>query len=184
MREEFDTDMRTLFDNEDTFFEQSSINEFDYQLRTPFKAIGSIAIQLPRLAIFSLDYEIVDYTRAHFDSKGTDLGLLDMNQRINEVFQVSHNLRAGAELHTGPLYIRGGFARYGSPFKDGEVNENMTYLVYSGGIGFRTENIFFDMAYAVRHSEQSYFLYLPENLNAATTTENKNQIVATLGFRF
>ena len=184
MREEFDTDMRTLFDNGDEFFEQSPINEFDYHLRTPFKVIGSVAIQLPKLAIFSLDYEMVDYTRAHFDSKGTDFGLLEMNDRINDVFRVSHNLRGGAEVHLGPLYLRGGFARYGSPFKDGEVNEKMVFSVYSGGLGFRSEHVFFDMAYALRSSEYSYYLYLPENLNAATTTENKSQVTATVGFRF
>ena len=84
----------------------------------------------------------------------------------------------------GPRYLRGGYALYGSPYEDTEVNADMNFSVYSGGVGFRSESIFFDLAYAVRHGEYSYYQYLPENQFAATTTENKNQIVATLGFRF
>jgi hypothetical protein len=184
LSDEFETDMRTLYDNQDTYFEQSPINDFDYHLRTPFKFIGSVAFQLPKLAVFSLDYEMIDYTSAHFSSKVTDLDLLDKNDIINEVFKTAHNLRAGVELHMGPLYLRGGYALYGSPYKDSDVNADMNFSVYSGGVGFRSESIFFDLAYAVRHGEYSYYQYLPENQFAATTTENKNQIVATLGFRF
>ena len=184
MREEFETDMETRFDNNDTYFEQSPINEFEYKLRTPYKFIGSVALQLPKLAIFSLDYEMTDYTRAHFDSKGTDLALLDMNDKINAVFRVTHNLRAGAELHLGPMYLRGGYARYGSPYKNTEVNEKMDYNIYSGGIGFRSQRIFIDMAYAMRSSQYDYYLYLPENLNSANITQNKSQFMATVGFRF
>ena len=183
MSEEFETDMETTFDNYDTDPKQSPINEFEYKLRTPYKFIGSVAVQLPKLAIFSLDYEMTDYTRAHFDSKGTDLGLLAMNEKINAVFRVTHNLRAGAEVHLGPLYLRGGYARYGSPYKNTEVNEKMDFNVYSGGIGFRSERIFIDMAYSMRSSQYDYYLYLPENLNPANTTENRSQIMATVGFR-
>jgi hypothetical protein len=185
MSEEFETDMRTLFDNGDEFFEVSPINEFDYRLRTPPRFIGSVAFQIPKLAILSVDYEMVDYSRAHFDSKGTtDLGLLAKNDVINTVFQTTHNLRAGAEVHFGPLYLRGGISRYGSPYRNEEVNENMHLQVYSGGAGFRSERFFLDMAYAVRQGEYTYLLYRPENMYGATTTENKHQITATAGFRF
>ncbi len=178
-----ETEMQTHFDNNDEYYAQSDINAFDYMLQTPFKVIGSVAVQLPKLAIVSLDYEWLDYTRASFDSKGNDFDLLEMNDRIDEVFKVAHNLKIGAEVHLGPMYLRGGFACYGSPYKSGEVNANLKNLIYSGGVGFRSEHVFFDMAYSVRNDEYSHYLYLPENLNAATTTENMGQIAATLGFR-
>jgi len=184
MREEWETEMESHFDNRDYYQALSPINEFDFRLRTPMKFIGSVAFQLPRLATFSFDYELVDYSGSHYDSRPTDEELLKMNDRIEGVFRVTHNLRAGAEVKLGNFYMRGGYAHYASPYRDGHVNHIMNYDILSGGIGFRLENVSFDFAYSLRNSRYLHYLYVPENLNMANTIENKSQIMATVGFRF
>ena len=151
---------------------------------TPWKAIGSVALQLGRIAFVSADYEYMDYGEANMDSRSTDYSLLDQNDRIQEILSAAHNLRAGAELHLGPMYLRGGAAFYDSPFNKGEINSEAWHITLNGGIGFRSENMFFDLAYALRRNDYHYYLYVPEDVNGAKISTNNSQIAATVGFRF
>ncbi len=188
IREDFYTDMSSTFDagtNEPDYFEKSPVLQSEYWLRTPFKAIGSVAFQVGKVAMIGLDYEFMDYRQANMDSKGvTDYSLLDVNDKIQNVFSVAHNLRAGAELHFGPMYLRAGAAFYDSPFNSKEVNAEAWNMVYSGGLGFRGKSVFFDLAYSLRTNNYEYYLYIPEDMHGATINSDKQNVVATLGFRF
>ncbi len=187
IREDFYTDMLSTFDDgtgEPERHERSLINQFDYRLRTPYKAIASVALQLGRLAIVSVDYEYMDYSKINMDTRPTSYDLLDQNDRIREIYSAAHNIRTGAELHLGPMYLRGGLAFYDSPYKTSEDNKNAWYMNYSGGFGIRSSNVFFDLAYVLRTNEYDYWLYLPEDAGGATISNHNQQISATLGFRF
>ncbi len=187
IREDFYTDIASTFDDADLsdIYERSPLNEFEYWLRTPYKAIGSVAFQLGRVAIISADYEYMDYSEANFDSRGaTDYTLLDQNDRIKEVLTAAHNIRAGAELHLGPMYLRGGASFYDSPYKSTEINNENWNITVNGGLGFRSKNVFFDLAYSMRVQEYTYYLYIPEDVNGAKIEERQHQVAATLGFRF
>ena len=148
------------------------------------KAIGSVALQLGRVAIISADYEYMDYSEASMDSRTTNYDLLDQNDRINDIYKAAHNIRLGAELQLGPMYLRGGAAYWDSPYKKSMENGDSYYVSVNGGLGFRSEHVFFDLAYSLRVNENKYWLYLPEDVNGAQITANNNQIAATLGFRF
>jgi hypothetical protein len=189
IREDFYTDMSSTFDqgtNEPEYFERSPVNQFEYWLRTPYRAIGSVAFQLGRVAMIDVDYEYVDYRQANMDTRGgvSDYSLLDVNDKIQNVYSIAHNIRAGAELHLNPMYLRGGAAFYDSPFNSEEVNAEAWNIIYSGGLGFRSKNFFFDMAYSYRTNDYQYYLYIPEDEHGAKTSSAKHNFVATLGFRF
>ena len=187
IREDFYTDMQSTFDEgtgEPDYFERSPVNQFEYWLRTPYRAIGSVAFQIGRVAMIGVDYEYMDYRQANMDSRVSDYSLLDVNDRIQNIYSVAHNVRAGAELHMGPMYLRAGAAFYDSPYKSTEVNAEAWNFIYSGGLGFRSKSIFFDLAYSLRTQDYQYYLYIPEDVNGATINANKHQFVATLGFRF
>ncbi len=187
IREDFYTDMSSTFD-EDTgepdYFERSPVNQFEYWLRTPYRIIGSVGLQVGKLAMIDVDYEFMDYRQANMDSRVSDYNLLNVNDKIQNVYSVAHNLRAGAEFLLGPMYLRAGVAFYDSPFNPEQVNADAWSMMYSGGFGFRSKTIFFDMAYAYRTNEYLYYLYIPEDLNGASIKSNKQQFIATLGFRF
>jgi hypothetical protein len=187
IREDFYTDMSSTFD-EDTgepeYFESSPVNHFEYWLRTPYRAIGSVAVQLGKVGMIGVDYEFMDYRKANMDSRVSDYNLMDVNNRIQNIYSVAHNLRAGAEAHLGPMYLRAGVAFYDSPFKSTEVNAEAWNMIYSGGLGFRGKNVFFDMAYTYRTNDYRYYLYIPEDVNGAKISSDKQNFVATLGFRF
>jgi hypothetical protein len=187
IREDFYTDMSSTFDEntgEPDYFERSPVNQFEYWLRTPYRAIGSVAFQVGKVAMIGVDYEFMDYRQANMDSRVSDYNLLDVNDRIQNVYSVAHNLRAGAEFHLGPMYLRAGAAFYDSPFNSREVNAEAWNLIYSGGFGFRSQRIFFDMAYAYRTNDYRYYLYIPEDVHGAAISSNKQNFIATLGFRF
>jgi len=188
IKEDFYTDMSSTFDQgtgEPDYFERSPVNYFEYWLRTPYRAIGSVAFQIGRVAMIGVDYEYVDYRQANMDTRGvTDYSLMDVNDKIQNIYTVAHNLRAGAELHLGPMYLRGGAAFYDSPFNSKEVNAEAWSIIYSGGLGFRGKSLFFDMAYSMQTTDYQYYLYIPEDVHGAKISSNKNKFVATLGFRF
>ncbi|MEE9460930.1 MAG: hypothetical protein V3V53_03815 [Bacteroidales bacterium] len=87
IREDFYTDMSSSFDdpgeNVDPAF--SPVNQFEYWLRTPYRAIGSVAFQVGRIAMIDVDYEYVDYRHANMDSRVSDYNLLDVNDRLQNV---------------------------------------------------------------------------------------------------
>lgn len=187
IREDFYTDMSSNFDDpgENVPIARSPYLQSEYWLRTPYKAIGSVAFQLGKIAMIGVDYEFMDYRKANMDNRGsTDYSLLDVNDKIQNVFSVAHNLRAGAEVHLGPMYLRGGVAFYDSPFNSKEVNAEARNMIYSGGLGFRGKRVFFDMAYSLQTNESYYYLYIPEDMNGARINSDRNRFIATLGFRF
>ena len=137
------------------------------------------------MAMIGLDYEFMDYRQANMDTRGvTDYSLMDVNDKIRNVYSVAHNLRAGAELHLSPMYLRAGAAFYDSPYNSMEVNAEAWNIIYSGGLGFRGKRVFFDLAYSLRTNDYQYYLYIPEDVNGAKISSDKHNFVATLGFRF
>lgn len=185
INEDFHTSMESTFDQEtgeSKIFERSDINTFDYKLRTPYKITGSVALQLPKLATFNIDYEYVDYSQANMDSR--EYAFYDENDFIRELYTVTSNIRAGGELRLGPAYLRAGAGFYSSPFTNAEVNEQAHTKVFAGGVGFRSENFFLDMGYSRRIIDEVYYQYIPQDVYGADIHTATSQFVTTIGFRF
>jgi hypothetical protein len=108
---------------------------------------------------------------------------MDVNQNMKNIYKLTSNLRAGAEVVIKPIYIRGGFAFYGSPYENKVPGINTYNLLYAGGLGFRTEKFFFDIGGTFCTNELKYELY-EEDANGAVISSLKSNFMATLGFRF
>ncbi len=182
IREEFMTDISGTFDLESSTSEQSPINTFKYWLRTPYRAIGSVAFQVPKILTVNVDFELTDYSVMNFESGNPD-DFADVNQNMSNIYKLTSSVRAGAEVVIKPIYFRAGFAFYGSPYKDEIPGVNTYNLLYTGGVGFRTEKVFFDIAGIWRTDELKYQLY-EEDAYGATISGLKTKFVATLGFKF
>jgi len=114
-----------------TYSDNSPEGMFDYQLTSPMRAIGSIAIQIGKLGIISADYEFVDYSEARLRSKREMF--FDVNNNIQNTYTAQNNLRFGAEAALGRFSLRGGYAIYGSPYKS-SINDAARTSI-SGGFG-------------------------------------------------
>lgn len=158
---------------------------FEYTLTTPMRFNTGISLQIGKMGIISGDYEYVDYSTAKF-SKASDLyDYFNENDDIKTIFAPSHNFRIGAEMRLNAMfYLRGGYSFYGSGFESDQDNADNNYSVYSGGVGFRQSNIYFDLSYALRHNSQAYFMYGYPTLDPVELTYNRHMITGSIGLRF
>jgi long-subunit fatty acid transport protein len=178
----YTTDIESYFDQGYDYNESASspFGEYDYDLRTPGKFVGSMTLTFGQIAMLSADYEYIDYTKSRLDAP--DYDFYDENQEIQNGYQATHNIRVGGELKFGLAYLRGGYAFYQSPYNfSAPVNPNRN--VFSGGAGLRTKNFFFDLAFSHAKQESLYYPYVPM-VNGADLDSKMNTMVMTLGFRF
>lgn len=171
--------------NNNSYEIQNTPMRYSYTLTTPFRIEAGVALMLKKLAIFSADYEIIDYRMARLSHASDDYNYDNENQSINDVLKTTSNIRLGAEFRISNIYLRGGYGYYGKAFKPGEVNKDLAYNSISCGIGFRQESFFFDLAYTNLSNTQKYLMYNdPGYLQPASITTAKNSITATIGFKF
>ncbi|WP_299440028.1 transporter [uncultured Aquimarina sp.] len=133
------------------------INIFpEYQLRTPAKATGSIAVLFGKRGLISLDYSYKDYSSTEFDSDGFD-DFSDLNRDIENTLQGASTLRIGGELRNGNWSFRGGYSYEESPYKNELILSEREGL--SLGIGYNFGKVKFDVAYDYSEQERNQEFY-------------------------
>ncbi len=162
---------------------------FKYSLTTPFRASLGVAYQVKKLGVISADYEFVDYGMAKFTTVGNDdYDYTEKNQAIKNSLKSTSNIRVGAEARFNRLYLRGGYGYYGRAYKTGDINDNLFYNSYSGGIGFRDQNISVDFGFTRISNTEKFVLYSTENTADDTPISNNNYnrniFTVTFGYKF
>jgi hypothetical protein len=179
--------MQSTFTNTDWNSSQfSPLGSYDYELRTPFRALGSLAFILGQYGLISADYEYVDYSQASFNS--TYDSYTDVNNQIESDFKSWGNIRVGTEWRISNFRVRGGFGYFSNPSKvinpyTGKTNNNEKYQA-SGGFGYRTKHFFADLTYVWSKTNQDYYLYDASMVNPANVSYYTNTVSTTVGFRF
>ncbi len=180
MKDDFRSSMSTDLNDGQPIHTYDESGNYDYSVITPFKAAGSLALIFKQYGLISVDYEYIDYSTGRLRS--TDYDFFTENEAVTARFKPASNLRIGGELVVmGSYYVRGGYAIYGSPYVSGEPNAGKNLNIFSGGVGYRDKQYYFDLGFAHAGWEQSYFLY---GSNAADVTNGQTRFSATLGFKF
>lgn len=152
-----------------------------YNMRTPYKAAGSLSVFLGKRGFITGDVEYVDYSSTKLTSNEAFDASYD-NSIIKNTYKGVVNIRGGAEIKVVPNFmLRGGYGVLGSPLKaDGKATTMAT-----GGLGYRFRDYYIDAAYQRVSGTQIVNPYL---LGAATPTANVNRInnnlFLTVGLRF
>ena len=185
LTDEKNTDMASYWENGSGFMDGTASSPdgiYDYRLKTPLHASAHASVILFRMATFSAGYEFVDYSTADLDAY--DYKFFDENYRIRQDFRSTHNIKAGAEVRLGTLYLRAGTQYLMSPFMDTENNAES--WIYSGGVGVRNKRAFFDISYTHSNRTEVYGLYASQpGLNEVSINHlNGNNLMVTLGFKF
>lgn len=161
----------------------------EYDLRTPWRFIGSGAIVIPKRGFISAEVEYLNYAKAEFkeprlaDGTTVNTGIHDdVNTDIRSSFKSALLLRVGGEYVLDKIRLRAGVNLNSTPYS----NEDINTLFYSAGIGYRTKKFFVDAAYRLRAGDRSFSPYsvggfTPQVVNL---NDNKNNLLLTLGFRF
>jgi len=146
-------------------------------------------------ATLSADLEFTDYSQMQYDN--VEMGnpdhnnFLANNADIKKNLQSTNNYRIGVEVNipgTG-LFLRGGFGKTLSPYKDALADENITSI--SAGIGYLFENtVQLNIGFVSSKYKISYSNYVdPDPLVPANATQTYNDIANTnlffsLAYRF
>lgn len=182
MNDNWWSELSAEYDNGDYYTQQSPNGTFNYELETPWKAVGSAAFILGRFLLISAEYEYIDYTSAKLRAR--DYNFYDENTAIREKYAITQNIKLGSEFRIKHFALRAGYSIFGSPFVNG-INDGET-THYSGGFGFRDKNYFIDFAYVHSISNEDYYLYGSENVVVEPVKNQHfaNNFVVTIGFRY
>lgn len=198
----------TFYTVDDDFYQSVSytttsggwFNPITYHMQSPWRFIASTAFVFGNnksklSGTLSLDYEYADYSSMSFDMDDNISTETYLNSGIENTFTGASNIRLGGELKADRLYIRAGYAYYGSPYKEESVNDcAWNYITF--GLGYKGKVCNFDIAYAYGKQKSKYYVYDEYNSVAAgndpwssdsnptEVTRNKHLIQATLGFKF
>jgi len=149
---------------------------YEYQMMTPFRAIGSLAFFIGKHGFISGEYEYANFSQARFKAQGDSFN--DVNSVISSDYKAPINVRVGTEWRIYMFRIRGGFGYYGAPDKTGNISDRYTV---TGGLGVYIKRFFVDFAYQWSKSEANYYMYDPALVNAADLTTQTNTVSATFG---
>ena len=187
----YNTKIKSVFDNGDSFEYSSPENTFIYDLYTPLRSNLGVALIAGDRGIFSVDYEMVAYNQMRVGSTDAPFWANALNQKLAETYRNVNSVRVGGEYRVSPsTSLRAGYVGQGSPFAAGVPTSggNLARNSVSLGFGFKgVEGIYFDLA-AVNSYQKSY--YEPYTLNdakkyyGALTKQNNLNVVMTLGARF
>lgn len=176
-------DANPVINNENTTYR--------YRLTTPYHLNAGVAYQIGNFGLISADYEFVDYGTARL-GKGIDgYNFETENEDLAAEVGPAGNLRLGAEVRMGPLYLRGGYSLHGSAFEEGTLNEKASSDGYSAGLGYRLDNFYLDVAMVWLNSFEAYMMYpddsrdVPEYTSDPVNLNIKDKYVSvTLGLKF
>ncbi|WP_316798515.1 hypothetical protein [Pedobacter frigidisoli] len=161
---------------------------FTYNLRTPLKASAGLSYVIAGTALISADVDYIDYASMRFSSdNGSDPATINSsNTFIKNSYKEAVNYRVGAEIKVSPeVSVRGGYGVNGNGVKGGD-NSFYQGQYFTGGIGYRVDNYYFDLAY---QNYKTNFSSAPYELNdysepVADVNSKRNNVFLTFGVRF
>jgi len=181
INETYRASMKSFFNNFDSKA-STPLNLYDYRIKTPARAIASIALTFGELGLISFDYEYLDYGTSQFIKGGDGYRFTDENNAISRIYTKTYNIKAGGEVWLKKLALRAGYAQYGSPFASHISFGNSDIKVLSAGFGLRIEQFFIDWAYQRYFYNDSFTMYIDSPVITRDLSQNK--FFLTLGYRF
>lgn len=171
------------------FVNNDETYDFSYKLRTPLKVSGGIGVFINKYGFISADIDYLDYSSINFSSANNNSSdsevILDNNKEIINNYKSAVNYRIGTEIKLDKLMLRAGYGIQGNPYKSLDNNKFKT-TTYSGGLGYRLNDVYIDMTY----QQVSYNTDIkPYSLNPGTSPvafikNTRTNIFLTLGKRF
>lgn len=166
---------------------ETSTYDFTYNLRTPLKGSLGASYIIAGQAIVSADVDYVDYASMKFSSNngGNNNVSIENNRDVRNSYKGAVNFRVGAEYKIDALNIRAGYGVNGSPYKS-DNNGVYDTKMYSGGIGYRINSYYIDLAYQRVDGINNLSPYTLNNMSepVANIKNTKDNIFLTLGLRF
>lgn len=176
--------MTTTFDSNESITESYPENggTYHYKIVTPMRYGASIGFIYKKLLAIGIDYEGVNYGQAYITSNEPSY-FTSVNKVISSKYSSTSNIRAGAEVNIENVFVRAGYAMYGSPFGN-TFGGKFSRTSYSGGVGFRNRNWAFDLGFVRYMYSEDYYMYNAKYANKTDLQFFGTNFVATVGCKF
>ncbi len=184
---EYTGNATTTYTNDPTIYPE------EYNLKTPYKASLGASLVIGNNALISADVDYVDYASMKISRAGNYLDnsqIGNNNADIQQDYTNAINYRIGGEYKLGQMFaLRAGFGLNGTPIKGDEDNVFDTKF-YSGGLGYRVNNYYIDLAYQRVETTNTFSPYTLANDNpvgpepTANVQFARNNVFLTFGVRF
>jgi len=174
-----------------THNEATPLGSYEYNFHSPLRAIGSIAYQIAKKGLISLDYEFVDYSGMKYSNGLGGDNFSTENSDIKTVYKAVSNIRVGGEYRvTDAISLRGGMEFMGNPYHStvngvSQPNTDYKFTTYNGGIGYRAGKFSLDMAYSLGDRTNFLYMYHIDGVNVDPVKYHSltNQLLITLAIK-
>lgn len=161
---------------------------FNYRVRTPLKGALGASYVLGGKGLISADIDFVDYSTIRFN---TDQGLepetiMEENNIVRSSYKSAINYRIGGEYKVNSQFgLRAGYGLNGSAIK-GDTDNYFASHYYTGGLGYRVNNYYVDLAYQRVDTNTDLAPYELNDFSEpeANIKTSRNNVFLTFGVRF
>ncbi len=172
---------------------ETPLGDYGYKMDTPTRLIASVAYQFGKKGMLSVDFENVDYSKMKYRNGRDGNNFSAENTSISTIYTNTTNIRIGGEIKpTDLVSLRAGYELFGNPYKtsinDGnggmavvQPNSKFSYNTINAGVGYRIDNVSFDLTYSIGHRTDFNYIY-PSN-DAVKYQRNLNEIVLTMSIK-
>ncbi len=187
LNDQYSSDVSSNLDNGKSYAYKSPEGSFQYEITTPMRSMGNIAIIIMKKASINAEIEYVDYSESRIRS--TTEKFLYANSVIQKNYKAVNNIKFGGEIYIKPdMSIRAGYALLNSPYisAGSGIDAKGSLSNYSLGLGLRQDNSFIDFAYVLSSVKNTY---IPYTLSSQTVSEVSMKSIThlfavTLGMKF
>jgi len=158
----------------------------DYDLKTPgiLNIGGTFFFQ--KSGFISADIEVVNYAGAKYSARTSGLSFDQDNKSIKSLYQSTINYRLGGEYRFNTYRVRLGYSLMSDPFREEQNGVSRKINSVSGGLGYRSEKFFIDLALIYSMGENSYRPYrVNSDFSPLVITKRNNTLaLITIGIPF
>lgn len=160
-------------------------NDFEYTIQSPLRASGGATYFFGKNGFLTGTVEYVGY-RGMRVSTGTlsasDNSDFRQNNRreIEDTYASGINVRVGGEYRVGTFRARAGVAYLGDPYRVKLDGIDRSKLLFSGGVGFRSDRFFADITGVYNTTKSAYTPYVLNNQSDYASTKINSQSINVL----
>jgi hypothetical protein len=171
-------------------------NDFDFRITTPLRASGGLTYLFGKSGFLTGTVEYVGYSgmrvNTSYSQNAADNQAFreDYRNEIQQTYKNVINVRVGGEFRAGMFRARAGVAYLPSAYKqdlDGLTSADRQRLLYSGGIGVRSQRFFADIAGVVTSFKSAYTPYTlndPRDYGSGLLTNRNTNLTLSVGVFF
>ena len=162
---------------------ESDIFLTTYDLTTPLRLTGGVAVFFNKNGFISADVEYIDYSNSSLSSN--DFSTSADNRTIEALYTSVVNFRVGGEYRYDVFRFRGGLGYYSNPYASDGIDLSRTELSLGAGVKFK--KFYADLGVITNLSEErgySPYTFFDGTGPVATTEINNTNAILTLGFNF